>query len=114
MARGSIRDYRYALEVLSELPDDRYAIVEYTDLVADPKATVKKVYERLNLSISPEFEQRLSAERKRQKQYQSANVYSLEEFGLSEDKLRNELSDIIERFGFRPEDVPIDETREML
>ena len=36
-ARRSIRDYTYAMEVLSELPDDRYAIVEYTDLVADPK-----------------------------------------------------------------------------
>jgi hypothetical protein len=114
LATGCINDYRYAMQVLSELPDDRCAIVEYTDLVADPKATVEKVYRRLGLSISPEFERRLSRERSRQKRYHSDNVYSLEEYGLSEGELSRELAEIIERFGFRLEDVPRRETREML
>jgi hypothetical protein len=114
LAEGCMHDYRYAMEVLAELPDDRYAIVEYTDLVADPKGTVENVYSRLNLSVSPAFERRLSSEGTRQKRYQSSNVYSLEEFGLSEAEVSRELADIIERFRFRPEDVPADETREML
>ena len=56
LAEGCVRDYNYAIDALSELPDDRYAIVVYTDLVADPKATVEKVYERLKLPVSPDFE----------------------------------------------------------
>ena len=114
LAEGCMENYTYAMEVLSELPEERYAIVEYEDLVADPKATVEKVYQRLGLSISPDFEAHLSKERSRQKRYHSTNVYSLEEFGLSEAKLSEELADIIERFGFSPETVPKDQTREML
>jgi hypothetical protein len=114
LADGCLRDYRYAIETLSQLPDDRWAIVEYTDLVADPKASVEKVYDRLNLTVSPDFAQRLAAERTRQKRYQSSNVYSLAEFGLSEAELFEKLPGIIERFGFRPEDVPERETREVL
>ena len=104
----------HAIDDLSQLPEDRYAIVEYTELVADPRATVEKVYRRLNLSVSPDFAQRLSAERSRQQRYHSSNVYSLQEFGLSEAELSEKLSGIIERFGFRPEDVPDRETRELL
>jgi hypothetical protein len=114
LARGCVHDYHYAMGVLSELPDNRYAIVEYTDLVADPRATVEKVYDRLGLSISAEFARRLGAERTRQKRYHSSNVYSLEEFGLSAGELSRDLADIVERFGFRPEAVPADQTREML
>jgi hypothetical protein len=114
LALGCMRDYNYALEELSKLPGERYAIVSYTDLVADPKATVEKVYDRLNLSLSPDFERKLAAERSRQKRYHSSNVYSLEEFGISPEELAEELSDLLARFSFRPEDVPADETREML
>jgi len=114
LADGCVRDYHYALETLSKLPDARYAIVTYSDLVADPKATVERVYDRLNLSVSPDFERRLSEERSRQKRYHSSNVYSLAEFGLSQAELAEQLSEIIARFGFRPEDVPDRETTEVL
>ena len=114
LAEGSMRDYNFAMEVLSELPDDRYAIVEYTDLVSDPKTTVEKLYNRLNLSISPEFEEKLSAERSRQKRFHSSNVYSLEEFGLSESEFCEGIADIIDQFGYSLEDVPVNVTKEML
>jgi hypothetical protein len=114
LAEGCMRDYSYAMEVLADLPTDRYAIVEYTELVADPKVTVEKVYQRLGLSVSPVFEERLAAERSRQKRHQSFNVYSLEEFGISEAELHRELGPILERFGFRPEDVPHDQAKEVL
>lgn len=41
-------------------------------------------------------------------------AYSLEEFGISEAELSQRLAGILERFGYRPEDVPEKETREML
>jgi hypothetical protein len=111
---GSIHDYYYALEVMDELPSERYAIVQYTDLVSDPKTTVEKVYEKLQLDISPDFSEKLNAERKRQKRYHSENVYSLEQFGIDAEWLKKELGPFMERFGLNPEDVPEDETREIL
>jgi len=114
LTEGSMRDYNFAMEVLSELPDERQAIIEYTDLVADPKATVERVYDKLNLSMSPEFKQKLNVERSRQKKFQSSNVYSLEEFGISENELSQGLADIIDQFGYRSEDVPANVTQELL
>ncbi len=111
---GCVHDYHYALEVMDELPADRYAIVQYTDLVSDPKTTVEQVYEKLQLDISPAFAEKLSAERKRQKRYHSENVYSLEQFGIDPEWLAKELGPFMDRFGLHPEDAPEDETKEIL
>ncbi len=114
MVAGSIRDYYYALEVMDELPPERYAIVQYSDLVSDPKSSVERAYEKLQLNVSPEFAEKLSNERKRQKRYHSENVYSLEQFGIDPTHLAKELGPFMERFGLNPEDAPQDETREVL
>jgi hypothetical protein len=114
LADDLVHDYKFAMEVLAEWPEDRYAIVEYNELIADVKTTVEKVYDKLNLSISPAFEQKLNAELNRQKQYHSSHAYSLQEFGLSESKVYEELSDIIQRFNYHHEDVAIETTGEML
>ncbi len=110
---GCIRDYYYALEVLDQLPPERYAIVEYSELVGDPKATIEKVYARLQLTISSEFEQQLLVERKRQTRYHSENTYSLEQFGIDKEELKAKLAPIIERFNFETE-AQSDQTTEML
>ncbi len=114
LAVGSVHDYYYALEVMDELPSERCAIVQYTDLVSDPKTTVQKTYEKLELDISPDFAEKLDAERKRQKRYRSENVYSLEQFGIDREWLSKELGLFMERFGLNPDDVPEDETKEIL
>jgi hypothetical protein len=114
LVEGSVHDYYFALEAMDELPSERYAIVQYTDLVSDPKTTVEKVYEKLQLDISAAFAEKLSAERKRQKRYHSENVYSLEQFGIDPQWLAKELGPFMERFGLNPEDVPEDETKEIL
>jgi hypothetical protein len=111
---GCIRDYYYALEVLAELPPERYAIVQYTDLVADPKASVEKVYERLQLKISPAFDEFLAGEQGRQKRYRSDNAYSLAEFAVDRAALEEKLAPLLERFGFHAGDPSESETREML
>jgi hypothetical protein len=111
---GSVHDYYYALEVMDELPSERCAIVQYTDLVSDPKNTVEKVYEKLQLDVSPGFAKKLDAERRRQKRYHSENVYSLQQFGIDPEWLAKELGPFMERFGLNPEDVPEDETKEIL
>ena len=111
---GCIRDYYYALEVLDGLPPERYAIVRYDDLVADPKATVEAVYERLQLPISPAFAEHLTTEQARQKRYRSSNAYSPEEFGIDSEELEERLAPIIERFGFDASDRPEGETKEIL
>ena len=114
MVDGCIGDYYDALDVMEGLPPERYAVVQYTDLVADPKATIERVYDRLRLDLPPDFEAHLAAEGKRQKRYRSSNVYSLEEFGIDEGDLRERLEPLKERLGFGILDAPEQGTREML
>jgi hypothetical protein len=111
---GCIRDYYYALEVLDNLPPERYTIIKYDDLVADPKAVVEQAYERLQMPITPEFEQQLSSECKRQVKYRSDNVYSLDQFGVNSEDLAERLAPIMERFGFQDAVGPADQTVEVL
>ena len=98
----SIQVYKYAFEVLDELPDDRYVMVKYDDLVSDPQATVKTIYDRLGMDISPEYEAILLEEANKAKGYKSKHSYSLEEFGLSAERVREELPEVFERFGWDP------------
>jgi DNA-binding HxlR family transcriptional regulator len=46
---------------------------------------------------------KLHQEKVRQQNYQSKHEYSLEEFGLSAQEVYNELSDVMEEFGFEKE-----------
>jgi hypothetical protein len=111
---GCIHDYYYALEVLGELPPERYAIVQYTDLVSDPKTVVERVYQRLQLSLSTAFEEHLTAEGARHKRYRSSNTYSLEEFGIEPQELEKKLEPLIQRFDFHPSEPAKEAVREML
>ena len=85
------------------------------------RAIVRQTLEGLNAGRTHEdilasirIPEHLAAERSRQRRHQSSNVYSLEEAGVSETDLTRELGPILERFGFRPEDVPRDRTTEVL
>jgi omega-hydroxy-beta-dihydromenaquinone-9 sulfotransferase len=83
--------YQYPMERLAYWPDNRYAIVRYDDLTANPNATTRDLYARLGIEISPAFAERLREEYLRSRTYRSEHTYSLSQYGLTP-------MDIIERF----------------
>ncbi len=91
---------RYPLEVLARHPETRYAIVDYRDIVADPAATIERVYEQLGLTVTPEYREVLLAEGKRARKHATSHSYRLAEFGLEADAIRTRLADLFERFGW--------------
>ena len=100
LADQSFHTYRYPLEVLERHPETPRAIVDYRDAVADPAATIERVYEQLGFPITPEFREVLVAEGKRARRHKSGHSYSLAEFGLEADEIRTQLADLFERFGW--------------
>jgi hypothetical protein len=92
--------YRYPLERLGRLPRDRYAIVKFDDLVADPERTVTGIYRRLGIELSPEYARLLHNQAVRERRYRSRHKYSLEELGLNREQIVAEFEDVFERFGF--------------
>ena len=93
-------NYRHPLEVLAAHPEVRSTILEYGDLTADPAAAIEAVYRDLELPMSEVFRQRLSEGSKREKKHSTRFKYSLEEFGLEPDLIRNQLGDLFDRFGW--------------
>jgi len=106
LANQSFHTYKYPLEVLERHPDTPSAIIEYSDLTADPAATIESIYEQLGMTMSDGYREVLAVKEKRARKHTSGHSYSLEEFGLDADAIRTELSDLFERFGWDGEGPP--------
>jgi hypothetical protein len=93
-----IAQYRYALEVVDELPESQQVVVEFRDLLADPKKIVEQIYARFGLEISDDFDRFLEEEREAAKTFRSQHVFEPEGQGPTRDRVRRELGDLFERF----------------
>jgi hypothetical protein len=98
LAAQSFHTYRHPLEVLAKHPETRHAIVDYRDLVAEPKRTVAEVYAALGIPMTPAFDAVLDAEQKRARKHESGHTYSLAEFGLDAGAIERELAELFERY----------------
>jgi molybdopterin-biosynthesis enzyme MoeA-like protein len=103
----SVHTYLYPLETLAKHPDTKWTVVDYRDLVARPKATVEAVYETLDIAMTPAVSSALDAQQQRARAHQSLHSYGLEEFGIDEARLKQDLHELFDRFGWdAPPNVP--------
>jgi hypothetical protein len=97
-----IAQYRHALEVVDELPEDRQIVVEFRDLLADPKQVVEEIYARFGLEISAEFDRFLEQQREAAKTFRSQHAFEPEAQGPARERVHRELADLFDRFGWSP------------
>jgi len=95
-----IAQYRHAVEVADELPDSQQVVVEFRDLLADPKSVVQQIYARFGLEISEDFDRYLEEERRAAKAFRSQHEFEPEGSGPARDRVHRELADLFERFGW--------------
>jgi hypothetical protein len=93
MCRESIRRAAAARAVA---PEERFLDVHYRDLVADPIATVRRIHDHFGLAMSPEFEARLRG-RRRDADRPAGPPYRAEDFGWTDEAIRADYRDYIER-----------------
>lgn len=98
LAEQSFHTYRVPLEVLARHPETPQAVVDYRELVEEPKRTVEGVYAALGLPVTPQFASVLDEAQRNARRHEKRHAYSLEEFGLDEGAIRRELADLFERF----------------
>jgi hypothetical protein len=104
LAAQSLHTYRHPLEVLARHPKTQHAVVDYRELVAEPLATIERVYEQLGFAMTPQFRDALAAEQQRTRRHETSHRYSLDEFGLQSGAIRDGLADLYARFGW--DDAP--------
>ena len=97
--------YRHLTDSLSPLPASEHTFVRFDDLTENPQGVVQTLYERLQYDISVGYSASLQLQHDRAKGYQSRHHYSLEQFGLSPQSIRSDLSRVFERFDFQSDYV---------
>jgi hypothetical protein len=86
------------------IPDDRIVDVRYADLVADPWATVRRVYERTGSKLSDDTEQRMRAYLSaRPRDRHGPHAYDFADTGLDIDDTRARFADYVARYDVPPE-----------
>lgn len=106
LARQSFHTYKYPYEVLARHPETRHAVVDYRQLVAQPKKVVADVYRRLGLTMTPEYDRYLDEQESRATAHRPDHVYSLEEFSLGREEIRAELAELFDRFAWDGDEAP--------
>jgi hypothetical protein len=92
--------YIYPLERLDQAPRNSAIVVDFNDLVDDARGVVTKIYERFGLELSPAFDQILRQATERARNHESGHEYSLQEMGLTRERIVREYREVFERFDF--------------
>jgi hypothetical protein len=98
------------LTVLERHPEVPQAVIDYRELVAHPKHTIESVCELLGVHLNEAARERLAARERRAREHKTTHSYSLEEFGLDQQFIRRELSELFERYGWDESNSPGEET----
>jgi len=106
LAEQSFHSIRHPIETLDAHPEVKGAVVDYRDLTSDPAGTIERIYRDLDLPPSDGLRERLAGEGKRERKHETRHLYSLEEFGLEGDVIRERLGDFFERFQWDAEAEP--------
>ena len=97
-ARLAVRWYQHLFEFRRKVNPRQYYCIDYRDLTRDPKAAVEKLYDHFGWTMSESFREKLATATRRQREFKSKHEYTLEEFGLSEAWIQEELGGLLEHY----------------
>jgi len=92
--------YAYPLERLDRAAKSSFLIVNYEDLIKQPRKTIQAVYDHFGFEITADYAEILQKEEIKAKNYRSKHIYSLDQFNLSSEKIVADFHTIFQRFGF--------------
>ena len=97
-ARLALRWYQHLFEFRSKVPASQYYCMDYRDLIRDSRGSIEALYRHFGWEMSDSFRARLEAATEEQRTYESTHHYTLEEFGLSEAWIQEELGALLDHY----------------
>ena len=97
-ARLAVKWFQHLFEFRSKVDPRQYYCIDYRDLKRDPKAALEALYAHFGWTMSDAFRARLAEATKGQREFQSKHHYTLEEFGLSEEWIQEELGSLLDYY----------------
>jgi omega-hydroxy-beta-dihydromenaquinone-9 sulfotransferase len=98
-AKLSVEWYKHLFEFRGCVPKDQYYCIDYRDLVRDPGATIRSLYQHFDWSMPIACSTKLDEASRKQRDFKSKHDYSLEEFGLSRAWIQDELGEVLDAYG---------------
>jgi omega-hydroxy-beta-dihydromenaquinone-9 sulfotransferase len=92
--------YEYPLEVFRRR-DGACVTVRFADFINGPEKTVRRIYRQCRLTLRPDYLAALKAEAKNAKEYQSSNIYCLEDVGFSRRQINQRYRRIIQAYNLK-------------
>ena len=102
-ARLAVRWFQHLFAFREKVHPRQYYCIDYRDLVRDPKATLEELYRYFGWEMSEGFRRSLALANEQQLDFESNHTYSLEEFGLTKEWIREELGDLLDHYGLEDE-----------
>ena len=97
LADQSLDTYQRPLDVLARHPEVRSVVVDYRELVAQPEATMRRIYRELELDLGP-VAAKTFASASGGGGHESAHRYTLTEFGLDPREIHTRLAALFDRY----------------
>lgn len=100
--QGSCYMYKvfHEMKKSGAIPKKNFKVVPYPSLMTDFENTMQGLVEFLELDPDSEFYEKVKQQAEKQKGYKSKHKYSLEKFGLSEERIRKDLDFVYKEYGF--------------
>jgi hypothetical protein len=95
----AVRWFQHLFAFREKVEPRQYYCIDYRDLTQDPQGTLEKLYRHFGWTMSERFRHRLAQVAERERKFESNHSYSLEDFGLSHDWIRQELGEILDYYG---------------
>jgi len=98
--QASCHMYRsfYELKRKNTIPRTNLRVVAYPRLMADFEETMNELVEFLEITPNPSFFEKAKEQAQKQRAYKSPHAYSLEKWGLTEDRIRSDLAYVYEEY----------------
>jgi hypothetical protein len=105
LARKAVRTVTRSMDFRAKHGEGAFLDVSYTGLVSDPLKEIRRIYDFLDLSLSPETERQMQSFLDRNPQGKhGAHRYCLEDFGLDRARLAHDFEPYRTRFDVPQED----------
>lgn len=85
-------------QVLQRNPQTPAMVVDYRQLVAQPKKTIEELYQALNLPMSDTYAAVLAERDGKARRHSTAHSYSADEFGMDIGKMQSELAEFYQEY----------------
>jgi hypothetical protein len=90
----------HAIEQRARLGEDRFLDVHHRDLIADPQGTIRRIYARLDLELTPDVARTIFDWQDRNRVgAQGTHRYTAEQYGLTTGQIRSDYDFYIRHFG---------------